>query len=101
MILGQAILGTRSIFWATLGVVVGAILYRLFISWALNIGLNVNDMKLISAMLVVIALLLPKWKLFKKFNRRRGGGAAPLEHNPASAEGAEVSASTTEEAVQR
>lgn len=101
VILGQAILGTRSIFWATLGVVVGAILYRLFISWALNIGLNVNDMKLISAMLVVIALLLPKWKLFKKFNRRRGGGAAPLEHNPASAEGAEVSASTTEEAVQR
>ncbi|MBM6623233.1 ABC transporter permease [Micrococcaceae bacterium RIT802] len=70
VIIGQAIFGTRSIFMATLAVIIGAVLYRVFIQLALNAGLDPNDMKLISAILVVIALVLPQWKGFSRFGRR-------------------------------
>ncbi|MDO5053557.1 MAG: ABC transporter permease [Pseudoclavibacter sp.] len=60
VILGQAIFGHRTVFLATIGVIAGAILYRLVIFAALSVGLNPNDMKLVSAVLVVLALLLPR-----------------------------------------
>ncbi|WPR65958.1 ABC transporter permease [Glutamicibacter protophormiae] len=66
VIVGQAILTQRYIWLAALAVVIGAVLYRLVIQLALVAGLEVNDMKLISAVLVVVALLLPKWKGFQK-----------------------------------
>ncbi|MFN7243997.1 MAG: ABC transporter permease, partial [Dietzia cercidiphylli] len=57
----QAILGQRRLVFAVFAVVVGAVLYRLIIFAALQVGLNPNDMKAITAILVVIALLLPRW----------------------------------------
>lgn len=71
VILGQAIFfGTRQIFLATLAVIVGAVAYRFVIYVALKVGFNPNDMKLISAVLVVVALLVPQWGLFKRINGR-------------------------------
>lgn len=66
VIVGQAIFTQRYIWLAALAVVFGAVIYRLVIQLALSVGLEVNDMKLISAILVVVALLLPKWKGFQK-----------------------------------
>ncbi|EMY33286.1 sugar ABC transporter inner membrane subunit [Arthrobacter crystallopoietes BAB-32] len=66
VIIGQAIFGSRVIIVASLAVVLGSALYRVVIQLALQAGLNPNDMKLISAVLVVIALVLPQWKLFKR-----------------------------------
>ena len=47
------------------------------IQLALQVGLNPNDMKLISAILVVLALVLPQVKFFKRvpaaFKARNGG----------------------------
>lgn len=71
VIVGQALLGTRTVFIATLAVIVGAVIYRLAIYFALTAGLNANDMKLISAVLVVAALLLPQWKVFRKLGGLR------------------------------
>lgn len=79
VIVGQAIFGTRSILMASLGVVIGSVLYRVFISLAMDLGLNPNDMKLISAALVVVALLLPKWGIFKRKGRRNPGEAKGAE----------------------
>lgn len=62
VIVGQAIVGQRRLLQAILAVVVGAVVYRLIIFFALQLGLNPNDMKLVSAVLVVIALLLPKFQ---------------------------------------
>lgn len=62
VILGQAILGQRKLLLAVFAVIVGAILYQLIIFAALRVGLNPNDMKAITAVLVVIALLAPRWK---------------------------------------
>ncbi|MFF2493192.1 ABC transporter permease [Agromyces sp. NPDC058064] len=76
VIIGQAIIAGRSVWVATFAVLVGAIIYRLVIFFALAAGLNPNDMKLISAVLVVAALLLPRWGFlkripsFRQLNRR-------------------------------
>lgn len=66
VIIGQAIIPARAVWWATLAVIIGAIVYRFVIYFALAVGLNPNDMKLISAVLVVAALLLPRWGIFKR-----------------------------------
>ncbi|MCL2737008.1 MAG: ABC transporter permease [Propionibacteriaceae bacterium] len=63
VILGNAIFGTRFLWLATTGVVVGAVLYRVAIFFALKWEFIDNaDMKLMSAALVVIALILSQWK---------------------------------------
>ncbi len=74
VIIGQAIMGRSSVAIAATAVVLGSVLYRVVIYLALKAGLNPNDMKLISAVLVVIALVLPQWKGFARmggFMRRR------------------------------
>lgn len=76
VIVGQAIFGTRVVFQATFAVVMGAVIYRLAIQFALNAGLNPNDMKLMSALLVIAALLLPQWKGFQKMAKWRRGRSA-------------------------
>ena len=74
VIIGQAILGRSSVAIAATAVVLGSVLYRVVIFLALRAGLNPNDMKLISAVLVVLALVLPQWKGFTRmggFMRKR------------------------------
>ncbi|MCL1840940.1 MAG: hypothetical protein FWF75_04195, partial [Propionibacteriaceae bacterium] len=59
VILGNAIFGTRYLWLATLGVVFGSVLYRMAIYGALKWSfLSSSDMKLITALLVIIALVL-------------------------------------------
>ncbi|MFJ2618112.1 ABC transporter permease [Glutamicibacter sp. NPDC087344] len=78
VIVGQAIFTQRYIWLAALAVVIGAVLYRMVIQLALVAGLEVNDMKLISAVLVVVALLLPKWKGFQKIVKSFKRTPAPV-----------------------
>lgn len=62
VIIGETILPGRTIYLVTLAVVLGALLYRLFIALALNadfIGLQAQDLNLITAVLVGFALVLP------------------------------------------
>lgn len=66
VIIGQAILGRSGIAIAASAVVLGSVLYRGVIQLALMAGLNPNDMKLISAILVILALVLPQWKGFAR-----------------------------------
>ncbi|MDO5511557.1 ABC transporter permease [Corynebacterium sp.] len=77
VIMGQAIFGQRFLWVAVLAVVVGAVLYRIIIFLALQVGLDPNDMKLITALLVIVALLVPRWKgLSSRFNRKPSAAAA-------------------------
>jgi putative ABC transport system permease protein len=58
---------------ATLAVILGAIVYRFFIALALNIefiGLQAQDLNLVTAVLVAIALMLPMIK--RRLGGRRG-----------------------------
>src|SRR5699024_4561741 len=72
VILGQAVLGSRNIVRASLGALLGSVLYRLIIFLALRAGLDTNDMKLTTALLVVVALLLPRCGLLKRIPSLRG-----------------------------
>lgn len=71
VIVGESILPSRRLVWATLAVVVGAIVYRFFIALALNsdfIGLKAQDLNLVTAVLVAVALVVPQLK--RKLARR-------------------------------
>ena len=72
VIVGESILPSRRIIFATLAVVIGAIVYRFFIALALNsdfIGLKAQDLNLVTALLVIVALVIPQIK--SRFTRRR------------------------------
>ncbi|ANY17037.1 ABC transporter permease [Bordetella pseudohinzii] len=65
VIVGESILPSRRLVLATLAVIIGAIVYRFFIALALNsdfIGLKAQDLNLVTAVLVTIALVIPMLK---------------------------------------
>jgi putative tryptophan/tyrosine transport system permease protein len=59
VIIGRALVGTDSIGAALAGTVMGSVLFRLIIALALRWGLNPNDLKLVTAVFVFGALVLP------------------------------------------
>lgn len=72
VIVGESILPSRKLFMLTLAVVLGAIVYRFFIALALNsdfIGLKAQDLNLVTAVLVTVALVIPLFK--QRMARRR------------------------------
>ena len=71
VIVGQAIFGMTAVWQAVMAAALGSVIYRGVIQIALNNGFNPNDMKLISAVLVVLALVLPQWGPLKKMRRQR------------------------------
>ncbi|WP_434564510.1 ABC transporter permease [Thermoanaerobacterium thermosaccharolyticum] len=62
VIIGEVLFRERNILWAVISAVVGSIVYRGAIAVALTIGFNPTDLKLLTAILVVIALSLPGLK---------------------------------------
>ncbi|ACL32752.1 ABC transporter permease [Glaesserella parasuis] len=76
VIIGEAIFSAKRIICLTAAVIIGSILYRFFIALALNnetlngIGFGPQDLNLITALLVVAVLALPKFK--HKFTAKRG-----------------------------
>lgn len=66
--IGRIIFGTRNreVLIATTAVILGSIIYRAAVQGALAVGFNPNDMRLISAIIVVLALLIPKWRIRTK-----------------------------------
>lgn len=74
---GEALISPKTLFRATIACIVGSILYRLAVAMALNadfIGLKAQDLNLITAVLVVLAMVLPGARnpLKSVFTDRRG-----------------------------
>ena len=62
VIIGEAIFGTKTIVRTTLAVIAGAIIYRIVLALALRVDfLDTGDMKLITASIVICALVLPQY----------------------------------------
>jgi putative ABC transport system permease protein len=60
VIIGEAIFGARNVMLATLAAVLGSIVYRIVVALALRVDwLSASDLKLITALIVIIALVLP------------------------------------------
>jgi len=71
VIIGEALVGTRQLGFAIVGAVMGSVLFRLLVAVALRWGLNPNDLKLITAAFVFVALILPLvLKKFPEWKRR-------------------------------
>jgi len=65
VIVGESILPSRRLVMLTLAVILGALAYRFFIALALNsdfIGLQAQDLNLVTAVLVTMALVVPQFK---------------------------------------
>lgn len=75
VIVGMSILPSSTIFKALIACIVGAVLYRLAVALALNadfIGLAASDVQLVTAIIVVIALVTQSSKFSLK-SLRKGG----------------------------
>jgi len=59
VIIGNSLVGTESLGLAVAGTVMGSVLFRLLVAIALRWGLNPNDLKLITAIFVLLSLVLP------------------------------------------
>jgi putative ABC transport system permease protein len=59
VIIGEALVGSHRIGLLITGAVMGSILFRLLVAIALRWGLNPNDLKLITAAFVFVALIAP------------------------------------------
>jgi len=60
VIIGEALVGTQQIGLVIVGAVMGSVLFRLLVATALRAGLDPNDLKLITASFVFVALILPE-----------------------------------------
>ena len=69
VIIGEALTGTRSLGLTIAGAIMGSVLFRLLVAIALRWGLNPNDLKLITALFVFAALVLPPF--ISKMKRRK------------------------------
>ncbi|BEH14881.1 MULTISPECIES: ABC transporter permease [Marinobacter] len=73
---GEAVLTPSTVMRALLACVIGAIIYRLAIAFALNadvLGLQAQDLNLITAVLVTLAIVLPgvRTNLTNRFTRKK------------------------------
>lgn len=59
VIIGEGLFRPRRITWVLLSVLAGTFAYRLFIGIALRLGLPPTNLKLVTALLVVVALAIP------------------------------------------
>lgn len=78
IIIGEVIFGARFSFWYRLmSVVFGSIIYRIIIAVVLQLGLKSTDLKLLTAIIVALALALPvvksKFKQTKAVAQKQGG----------------------------
>lgn len=62
VIIGEALIGTSSVGRTIIAVVFGAVIYRAVISVVLQLGLAPTDLKLVTAFIVIIALISPNLK---------------------------------------
>lgn len=80
VIIGEALFGTKTIARTTLAVIIGAIVYRIVVTLALQVDfLETGDMKLITALLVIIALIAPKIIQSSRDRKRKLKKRAQLE----------------------
>src|SRR5690554_2989114 len=84
VIIGEVLFGTNTLFRRLLAVILGAIVYRFVITIVLELGMPSTDLKLISAIIVAIALAMPvikkKMELARKKRANLRGGKSNAEN---------------------
>ena len=78
VIIGEVLFGVRSFKNCLISIILGSLVYRMVISIVLELGMNPNDLKLLTACIIAVALSLPLIKngfnaQKKRFARKDGG----------------------------
>jgi len=63
VLIGEAIFGDRTVAWWVVATIVGTLIYRLLVAGALRLGLEPTDLRLITAVLLLLALALPQARM--------------------------------------
>lgn len=73
VIIGEVLLGKLidNFAWKLVCVVVGGIVYYIVIAFVLKMGLNANDLKLLSAVVVAVFLAIPHWNSKFSFGKKK------------------------------
>lgn len=71
LIIGETIFGRKTIPWRALGVVVGSCLYRVIVAIALRFDLPASALKLVSAIIVAVAISYPTLMRMLDFQQRK------------------------------
>lgn len=77
VIIGEVLFSKRTYFHRLAGAIIGSIVYRIIIAVVLrlslnsNLGITTDDMKLITAIIVVVALVSPTFKAWLRAKRSR------------------------------
>jgi putative tryptophan/tyrosine transport system permease protein len=72
VIIGEALVGSGSLGLSIAGAVMGSVLFRLLVAIALRWGLDPNDLKLVTAVFVFLALVAPNF--LSRLSKRRALG---------------------------
>jgi putative ABC transport system permease protein len=77
LIIGETLVGKGGMLRRVLGAIIGSCLYRLFVAVALRLNVPAECMKLVSALIVAVAIASPAMKNYVAFQKqrasRRGG----------------------------
>lgn len=72
VIIGEALFGKKTVARATFAVIGGAIIYRIIVTMALRVDfMDTGDMKLMTALIVILSLVTPKILQARKEKKRR------------------------------
>lgn len=73
VVIGELLCKEKNSFWVKLMCVVfGSVIYRLIFTVAVQLGLDTNDLKLIAAVIVVLALVVPRF-IKERFHKKKNG----------------------------
>ena len=62
VIIGEVIFSDKNSHWVLFSVVLGSVLYRIIIAFVLQLGINPNDFRLFTALMIAVALSLPMFR---------------------------------------
>ncbi|MGN0243954.1 MAG: ABC transporter permease [Lachnospiraceae bacterium] len=72
IVIGEVIFGSRfNFFYVLMSVVFGSIIYRIIIAIVLQLGMRSSDLKLLTAIIVALALSIPKMKSAFNFKKNK------------------------------
>ena len=63
VLIGEAIFGDRTVAWWIVAVICGTVIYRLLVALALRVGLEPVDLRLVTAVLLLLALTVPRLRM--------------------------------------
>lgn len=71
LIIGETLIGKGGMFRRALGAILGSCLYRLFVAVALRLNVPAECMKLVSALIVAVAIASPALKRYAAFQKQK------------------------------